>query len=242
MRVRVTAATAALLLAALTACGGGSDDKAASKPAAKESATKVDCNDESLSQAEWMESCSDEAGGAAGAGPEEGAGTGGDGKPQSLAWGKTAQTTGYQDPDEGGGNLDVTPTTIVYQAEAMGSESANGVFAIVTVKDAAVSDAAATENAPAAGGGWQWIAPDGQTISGDDGEAANITPEGFSGNVNVQPGAWSWRTVAFDISKAQKGGTLVYVDGLGEAFRWKAPAQDQGPDVAKLKKGMEGDY
>ena len=80
MRVRVTAATAALLLAALTACGGGSGDEAVSKPSAvRESAKQVDCMDESLSQAEWMESCSDEAGGAAGAGPEEGAGTGSDG-------------------------------------------------------------------------------------------------------------------------------------------------------------------
>lgn len=71
MRVRVTAATAALLLATLTACGGG-DDKADSKTPdkAKTSASKkVDCTDENLSQADWMDYCAD-----------EGAGTGGDGK------------------------------------------------------------------------------------------------------------------------------------------------------------------
>jgi hypothetical protein len=91
MRVRAAAATAALLLAALTACGGG--DKTESKPAAKESAgkaseKKVDCSDESLSQAEWMKSCSDEAGGAS-AGPEEGAGTGGDGKTSGFKFGES---------------------------------------------------------------------------------------------------------------------------------------------------------
>lgn len=236
MRVRAMAATAALLLAALTACGGG-DDKADSKPSAKKSTTKVDCTDENLSQAEWMKSCSDE-GDDASAGPEEAGG----GMAKSLAWGKTASTTGYQDPEKGGGNLDVTPTTVVYQAKAMGREAANGVFAIVAVKDAAVSGAAATENAPAAGGGWQWIAPDGQTLSGDDGEAASITPQGFGGDPNVQPGAWTWRTVAFDMSEEQRGGTLVYVDGLDEAFKWEVPAKDQGPDVAKLKQGMEGNY
>ncbi|MFJ8929209.1 hypothetical protein ACIRLA_21790 [Streptomyces sp. NPDC102364] len=241
MRVRAAAATAALLLAALTACGGNDGDgKAEAEPAAKESAAKsstkkVDCSDEGLSQAEWMKSCSGEGGGAS-AGPEEGAGG------SKLAWGKVARTTGYQDPDSGGGNLDVTPTTVVYQSKAMGSEASNGVFAIITVKDAAAGDAAATENAPAAGGGWQWIAPDGETVSSDNGEAVSITPEGFDGERIVQPGAWVWRTVAFDISEAQRGGTLVYVDGLEEAFRWKVPTRDAGPDVAKLKKGMEGDY
>ncbi|MFJ9038017.1 hypothetical protein ACIRF8_15660 [Streptomyces sp. NPDC102406] len=85
MRVRATAATAALLLAALTACGG---DKAESKPSAAKESTKVDCTDENLSQAEWMENCSDEGGGAS-AGPEEGAGTGGDGKTSGLKFGES---------------------------------------------------------------------------------------------------------------------------------------------------------
>ncbi|MFD4415483.1 hypothetical protein ACFWOX_39090 [Streptomyces sp. NPDC058467] len=67
MRVHATAATAALLLAALTACGGGGDkadpkspDKAVS--AGKTKDKNVDCTDESLSQADWMAYCSDEAG------------------------------------------------------------------------------------------------------------------------------------------------------------------------------------
>ena len=68
MRVRATAATATVLLATLTACGGGGDDNAGSSPkpspsAAQPSQSKVDCSDDSLSQADWLEHCSDQAGG-----------------------------------------------------------------------------------------------------------------------------------------------------------------------------------
>lgn len=77
MRVRATAATTALLLAALTACGGdgegGKADPKSPDEAKASTSKKVDCSDESLSQAEWMKSCSD-----------EGAGTGGDGTEGKL--------------------------------------------------------------------------------------------------------------------------------------------------------------
>lgn len=80
--------TAAMLLTALTACVG-SNDKVDDKPAAAKSSTKkVDCSDANLSQAQWMENCSDEqpAGGDT-AGAEQGAGTGGDGKSNGLKFG-----------------------------------------------------------------------------------------------------------------------------------------------------------
>lgn len=67
MQVRATAVTAATLLAVLTACGDGEED---GKPSGRSKATaskKVDCKDESLSQADWLDHCA------------EGAGTGGDG-------------------------------------------------------------------------------------------------------------------------------------------------------------------
>lgn len=73
MRIRVATSTTVLLLAALTACGGGKDaadkpDAVSSKPSASASAaqpsqSKVDCSDENLSQAEWLENCSDQADG-----------------------------------------------------------------------------------------------------------------------------------------------------------------------------------
>jgi hypothetical protein len=63
MRVRAAAATAALLLAALTACGGGDHDSSSAKSKAPTGKTKkVDCTDQTIDQAEWMEHCSDEAG------------------------------------------------------------------------------------------------------------------------------------------------------------------------------------
>lgn len=88
MRVRATAATAALLLAALTACGGGgggdkSDPKApdeASASASKSTDKNVDCTDQSLSQADWMAYCSDEAGAS---------GDGAGGKSKGLKFGET---------------------------------------------------------------------------------------------------------------------------------------------------------
>ncbi|HEX5565868.1 MAG TPA: hypothetical protein VFY14_02825 [Streptomyces sp.] len=62
MRIRATAASAVLLLAALTACGGGSDS--GSKTASPEGSPiqSVDCSDQSLDQATWMEECAGEAG------------------------------------------------------------------------------------------------------------------------------------------------------------------------------------
>lgn len=241
-RTAVRAATSVALLAVLaTACGGTSDS---SSPSPKESHAAaagkddrkptVDCSDESLSQADWVKHCAD------------GAGTGGDGTTaaKTLQWGEAAGTVGAQAPASGpgGGDLDVTPTTVLYAKDAMGSTSVNGLFAIITVKDRATGKGAATESAPLEGGGWKWIAPGGQALDEGENGASNITPNGFTGGGMVQGGTWAWRTIAFDLSEAQKGGTLAYTDGAGSVFRWKAPATDSGPELAKLKKGMEGNY
>jgi hypothetical protein len=238
MRVRATAATATLLLAALTACGGGdkADDKAAdSKPKASatssSSGKEVDCADQSLSQANWIKDCS---------------GTGGDGTAgtKTLAFGKAAKTVGAQTPADGsagGEALEVAPTTVVYQAEAMGCVSVNGTFAIITVKDRAPAGSAA-ESAPIELGGWQWIAPDGQALAEGENDASSIIPNGFTGGGTIPAGAYKWRTIAFDLTEKQRGGTIVYTDGDGATFRWKVPAKDSGPELAQLKKGMEGNY
>lgn len=228
MRVRATAATAALLLAALTACGGGSDDKADGKPAAKESTKKVDCTDENLSQAEWMKSCSDEGGDDASAGPEEGE--------QDLAFGKPAQTTG----DSGTGVLQITPDTVVFTKRAADEDAANGVFAVIVMKDKAMTAVAADEPAPIGGGGWKWMAPDGETIGFDSGNSSTVTMDKYSNADPVQPGAYQWRSQVFDLTPTQaKGGTLIYIDGEEKAFRWKMPSTDTGPNVVDVKKKLE---
>lgn len=87
MRIRVTAATAAMLLAVLTACGGdgGESSKKASGESKSAASKKVDCADEGLSQAEWLEHCS------------EGSGTGGDGTMEQVTSLKFGESYSWPD-------------------------------------------------------------------------------------------------------------------------------------------------
>jgi hypothetical protein len=117
------------------------------------------------------------------------------------------------------------------------------VYAIITVKDRATGQTAAAESAPIEGGGWQWIAPDGQALNEGENDASSITPDGFTGGGMIKAGTWQWKTIAFDLTQAQaKGGTIAYTDGAGTVFKWKVPATDSGPELAAVKKGMEGNY
>ncbi|WP_327246505.1 hypothetical protein [Streptomyces sp. NBC_01320] len=45
--------------------------------------------------------------------------------------------------------------------------------------------------------------------------------------------------IALTATQANGGDTLVYKDGTGHAFRWKAPAANSGPDVAAVKKQLQ---
>lgn len=242
MGIRTTgAAAAAVLLAVLTACGSSgkhTTENAGTKPSkavsSSTTASDVDCSDQSLDQATWMEYCADKAG------------TGGDGTAGTtkLAWGKAAQTVGAQSPvsGPGGGDLEVTPTTVLYAKTAQGFTAANGLYAIITVKDRATGSTAAAESAPIESGGWQWIAPDGQALDEGENDASSITPSGFTGGGMTQAGTYQWDSVVFDLSTAQRGGTLSYIDGAGAVFHWTVPATDSGPQLAAVKKGIAGDY
>lgn len=229
MRVRATAVTAALLLTALTACGGDGDGKAEKKPsAAKESTKKIDCSDQYVSQKEWLDHCDG----------KEGVGTGGDGtegEAADLKLGAPAETIG----DGGTGVLQITPDTVVYVKKSGTETAKNGTFAVVTMKDKAMTGAPADEVAPISGGGWSWIATDGESIGFDSGNASSIVIDKYNNADPVQPGTYQWRLQAFDLTPAQaKGGTLTYVDGEETAYRWKIPATDSGPNVAELKKQL----
>jgi hypothetical protein len=57
-----------------------------------------------------------------------------------------------------------------------------------------------------------------QALDEGENEASSVTPNGFT------------------------GGSIVYTDGAGATFQWKVPATDSGPELAALKKGMEGNY
>ncbi|WP_405461719.1 hypothetical protein OG786_29590 [Streptomyces sp. NBC_00101] len=83
MRSRTAATAALFLVVAVAGCGAESDTTSSptvsKKAVATTPAAEVDCSDTSLSQAEWMKSCS-----------EDDAGTGGDGGPSTnLAFGKS---------------------------------------------------------------------------------------------------------------------------------------------------------
>lgn len=155
---------------------------------------------------------------------------------QTMALGDAATTTG----DGGTGVLEITPDTIVFTKEGSGETSANGVFAVVAMKDKAMTAVAADEPAPISGGGWKWMAPDGEMIGFDSGNSTNVVMDKYSNEDPVQPGAWQWRSRVFDLTEAQaKGGTLIYIDGEEKAFRWKMPAADSGPNLAEVKKQLE---
>ncbi|MEE4419500.1 hypothetical protein [Streptomyces bugieae] len=235
MRTTTAAAVIAATCFSLAACGASGSDKADAQPQApKPSHSRFDCSESSLSQVDWVKHCKD-------AGPQKAKRETG----SAMALGKTAETIGAQNPiggETGGGGLEVTPTSVLYVKKAMGSTSSRGVYAIVTVKDRAPNAVAAAESAPIEGGGWQWIAPDGQALSEGDGDASSIVPNGFESGGMVQAGTYKWTSRAFDITNAQRGGTLLYTDGAGKAYRWKVSATDTGPELAALKKGMAGNY
>ncbi|MEW2390511.1 hypothetical protein AB0933_19370 [Streptomyces venezuelae] len=230
MRTRATAVAATLLLAALTACGSGDGDPDEKSAAVKKSAKKVDCADEYVSQKEWMDHCAG----------KDGSGTGGDrtdGRAADLELGEPAQTIG----DGGAGVLRITPNTVVYVREGSGEKAANGTFAVITMKVQAMTGAPAEQTAPITGDGWKWIAPDGEAIGFDSGNSTMISMDKYDSGGAVQPGTYEWDAEAFDLTEAQaKGGTLLYTDGDGTAYRWKMPATDTGPDIAELKKELAG--
>ncbi|MBL1083597.1 hypothetical protein JK359_16730 [Streptomyces actinomycinicus] len=109
----------------------------------------------------------------------------------------------------------------------MGNTAANGMYAVITVKERATGSTAASESAPIESGGWQWIAPDGHALDEGENDASSITPHGFTGGGMVKAGTYHWRMIAFDLTAVQaKGGTIAYADGDGTVFRWKVPAKD----------------
>ncbi|WUD72122.1 hypothetical protein OG937_10690 [Streptomyces sp. NBC_00510] len=65
---------------------------------------------------------------------------------------------------------------------------------------------------------------------------------GFNGGGMVEAGTYQWDSFVFDLTDAQRGGTLSYTDGSGAVFHWPVPAVNSGPELSKVKKGIAGDY
>ncbi|MFE7727353.1 hypothetical protein ACFU5D_16360 [Streptomyces anthocyanicus] len=172
-----------------------------------------------------------------GAEPSSGASSdGGQEGGEGLKLGAPAQTTG----DGGTGVLEITPDTVVFAKTGSGETAENGVFAVVTMRDKATTAVAADEPAPISGGGWKWMAPDGEMVDTQVGNAFNVVMDKYNNADPVQPGGYQWRAQVFDLTPAQaKGGTLIYIDGENKAHRWQMPSTDSGPHVAEVKKQLE---
>jgi len=155
--------------------------------------------------------------------------------PQALALGASAETVG----SGGTGRLQLTPTTIVYSpAGSTFNKPTQDGFVFVAVKVQAMTAVAAEQAAPISKGGWSWIAPDGQAVEQGNGEAFNVVANSFNAGGPIQPGSFVWDGQVFDLKTTQAGGTLVYVDGGGTAYRWAMPKADAGPQVEQVKKEL----
>lgn len=150
--------------------------------------------------------------------------------------GKAVQTDGDQST---GGVLELTPTSVIYLAKTAFDVPTNGLYAVITVKAKSMTAVSAQEAAPISGGGWTYIAPDGQAITTLSGNATNVVPNGFEGGGAVEQGTFQWESEAFDITPAQAGGTLSYKDGNGHVSHWKLPKTTSGPEVAKVEKSLK---
>lgn len=155
---------------------------------------------------------------------------------QGMKLGTPARTTG----DGGTGVLEITPDTVVFTEEGGGETAVNGMFAVITMKDKAMTAVAADEPAPITGGGWKWMAADGEMVDSGGGNAFNVVMDKYNNADPVQPGAYQWRSQVFDLTPAQaKGGTLIYIDGEEKAHRWEMPSEDSGPNVSEVKQQLE---
>ncbi|MEU4212445.1 hypothetical protein AB0F13_21025 [Streptomyces sp. NPDC026206] len=209
-----TAVTVACL--ALAACDGGSKDGNAD-------------NEPSATQSQPSAARSSGSGTAGG-------GTDSPREPAALGLGEASRTVGAGTV----GILEITPTTVVYVKEGTGVTSKFGTFAVVTMREKSLSANPADEERPAAGGGWQWLAPGGQRIPAGNGNAGKVVLATYDGSGAIAPGATRMRAKVFDLTPAQaKGGRVVYTDGTKSPDHWKIPAEDTGPQVADVKQRLK---
>ncbi|MFZ3565566.1 hypothetical protein ACOKM5_01230 [Streptomyces sp. BH097] len=149
----------------------------------------------------------------------------------TLTLGHRVRTAGVG----GKGTAWIDPDTVVYARTTTFGAPEHGVFAVVNYRSGDGSEPRVTTTAER--GGFRWKTPEGRTVKARNTKAAKkLAPIGFSeGGPVVAPKEWHQDVAVFDIAAAEKGGTLVYVDGKGVAFRWKIPGGNSGTAVPALK-------
>lgn len=152
-----------------------------------------------------------------------------------LNFGQSADTTGVG----GRGTAQITPDAVVYVDKSGAETPENGLFAVVRFEAGNRSKTKVTTTA--GNGGFRWKAPGGKTVkAGNSKGAGRLAPIGFSEDApGVPPKTYQVDSVAFDITVAEKGGTLIYVDGDGDAFRWKVPSTNSGSTAAALESALK---
>lgn len=153
----------------------------------------------------------------------------------ALNFGQSADTAGVG----GRGTAQITPDAVVYVDKAGAESPEHGLFAVVRFEARNQSRTPVTTTAGK--GGFRWKAPGGRTMKAGNSKAAGkVAPVGFSeGAPDVSPKTYQADSVVFDITAAEKGGTLVYVDGNGVAFHWKVPSTDSGSVASALKSALK---
>ncbi|MFB8270397.1 hypothetical protein ACFC96_27880 [Streptomyces sp. NPDC055955] len=149
----------------------------------------------------------------------------------ALKLGQSADTAGVG----GRGRAQITPDTVVYADGTSFGAPEHGLFAVVNYLSRNRTKSRVTTAAEQ--GGLRWKAASGHTVTARNSKAAKkVAPIGFSEGGPVFTRDEIHQDVAvFDISAAERGGTLIYVDGDGTVFRWKIPASNSGHSVPALK-------
>ncbi|MGW6318814.1 hypothetical protein [Streptomyces sp. NPDC055099] len=136
--------------------------------------------------------------------------------------------------------MEITADSVVYVEKAGTSTPEHDLFAVLRYDAANRSKSPVTSTADT--GGFRWKTSDGHTVkAGNTAAARGVVALGSSdeGGATVPPKVFVTDTVTFDITAAQRGATLIYVDGDGVVSRWKIPATNSGSTASALELALQ---
>lgn len=140
----------------------------------------------------------------------------------------------------GKGTLEITADSVAYVEKAGSSNPEHDLFAVLRYDATNRSKTPVTSTADTSG--FRWQTSDGHTVKAGNTEVARgVFALGASndGGATVPPKVFMTDTVAFDITAAQKGATLIYVDGDGVTYRWKIPPTSAGSAASALESDLQ---
>ena len=151
--------------------------------------------------------------------------------PEPLALGQSAATIGgqsYQDSNVSGGELTLTPTSVVW------SQGEGSTWASVVVRSENTGTVPATQVAPVDGGSWSVLDLDARTQAST--EYYHEADQWKLGRNVVLPGFVDTSVESVRLPDGPPAGKaqLLYVDGGGAMFVWDLPATDTGPEAGEL--------